>query len=314
MATSSITEQTEHRFRDVLRRAWSTIAERRAPWFFVAPPMLLLVILVAYPTFHLFRLAVSRYDIAFMDTSEFIGVTNFVRLVSDSDFINSLANTLLLSVGSVLVEIVVGVSLAMLLFEPLRGASIAKTLLIIPLMIPPVVVGLNFRLILDTFGPANGLLNLMSLHSVDWLGTTTTARISVILTDVWQWSPFVFLIVLAGLQGIPQHLLDAARVDGASGWQEFRHIILPMLVPPLAVAVTFRFIDALKVFDIVYMLTAGGPGNATDVVSLYVYRTAFRFGRLGYAAALGVFLLGFSSIAVTAVLRVLRIERRLGWE
>jgi multiple sugar transport system permease protein len=298
----------------LLRALWTAIAERHAAWFFVVPSMLLLVLLVAYPTYHLFRLALSRYDLAFMDQAELIGITNFVRVVSDGDFLNAVVNTLLLSMGAVALELIVGVGLAMLVFEPLRGASIAKTLLIIPLMIPPVVVGLNFRLILDTFGPANGLLQLVGLPALDWLGTTAMARISIVLTDLWQWSPFVFLIVLAGLQAIPQQLLDAARVDGASRWQEFRHVIVPMIIPPLAVAVTFRFIDALKLFDIVYMLTAGGPGNATEVVSLYVYRTAFRFGQLGYAAALGVLLLLFSSIAVAGVLRILRIERRLGWE
>lgn len=314
MATSPIVEPVQEHHHGPLNRLWSAIAERRAPWFFVAPSMALLIALVAYPTYHLFRLALSRYDLAFMDKAVFIGVNNFVRIASDHSFLNAVGNTFILSIGSVVVELLVGVGLAMLLFEPLRGGGLAKTLLIIPLMIPPVVVGLNFRLILDTFGPANGLLNMVGLKSVDWLGTTGMARLSIIITDVWQWSPFVFLIVLAGLQAIPQSLLDAARVDGASGWQEFRMVIVPMIIPPLAVAVTFRFIDALKLFDIVYMLTAGGPGDATEVVALYVYRTAFRFGRLGYAAALGVLILIFSSIAVAGVLRVLRIERRLGWE
>ena len=302
MATSPVVHPVGHRTRDFLRRVWSTIAERRAAWFFVGPSLALLVLLVAYPTYHLFRLALSRYDFAFMDVPQFVGLTNFVRLLSDSGFINAISNTLLLSIGAVLVELVVGIGLAMVLFEPLRGASVAKPLLIIPLMIPPVVVGLNFRLILDTFGPANGLLNALGLKSVDWLGTIGMARISLILTDLWQWSPFIFIIVLSGLQAIPQQLLDAGRVDGASGWQEFRYVIWPMIIPSVAVAITFRFIDALKLFDIVYMLTAGGPGNATEVVSLYVYRTAFRFGRLGYAAAMGVLILLFSSIAVAGVL------------
>lgn len=314
MATSAGVQPVRHRIRNFLESVWTSIAERNAARFFVVPSLVVLIALVAYPTYHLLRLALSRYDLAFMDTPVFIGVTNFIRMATDADFANAIGNTLLLSLGAVVVELALGIGLAMVLFEPLKGASIAKPLLIIPLMIPPVVVGLNFRLILDPFGPANGLLNALGLKGIDWLGTPTMARISVVLTDVWQWSPFVFLIVLSGLQAIPQHLLDAARVDGASGWQEFRHVIWPMIIPSVAVAVTFRFIDALKIFDIVYMLTAGGPGNATEVVALYIYRTAFRFGRLGYAAALGVLILIFSSIAVAGVLRVLRIERRLGWE
>jgi multiple sugar transport system permease protein len=134
------------------------------------------------------------------------------------------------------------------------------------------------------------------------------------LTDVWQWSPFVLIILLAALNAIPDQLLDAARVDGAAGWKLFIYVLWPMIVPAAAVALTFRFVDALKLFDIVYMLTSGGPASVTEVVSLYVYRTAFRFGQLGYASAMGVVLLIFSSIAVWVVLRLLRIERRLGWK
>ena len=295
-------------------RTWTTLAERRAAWLFVGPPMVLLVFLIAYPTYHLFRLALSRYAMAFMTEPEFVGLNNFVLLLEDTAFIGSIYNTLLLSVGAVLLEFLIGLGLALLLSESLRGTWLAKPLLIIPLMIPPVVVGLNFRLIFDTFGPLNGLLDLLGLPAIDWLGTPTWARISIILTDVWQWSPFIFLILFSALNAISPQIIDAARVDGASGWKMFIYVIWPMIVPAAAVALTFRFIDALKLFDIVYMLTSGGPASYTEVVSLFVYRTAFRFGNLGYAAAMGVVLLIFSSIAVFVVLRVLGIERRLGWE
>jgi len=295
-------------------RAWTTLADRRAAWLFVGPPLVLLVILIAYPTYHLFRLALSRYALAFMTEPEFVGLDNFVLLLEDRAFIGSISNTLLLSVGAVLLEFVLGLALALLLSETLRGTWLAKPLLIIPLMIPAVVVGLNFRLIFDTFGPLNGLLALLHLPAVDWLGTPTMARLSVVLTDVWQWSSFIFLILFSALNAIPPQIIDAARVDGASGWKMFIYITWPMIVPAAAVALTFRFIDALKLFDIVYMLTYGGPASYTEVVSLYIYRTAFRFGQLGYAASMGVVLLIFSSIAVLVVLRILRIERRLGWE
>jgi multiple sugar transport system permease protein len=295
-------------------RTWTNLAERHAAWLFVGPPLAFLIVLVLYPTFHLARLALSRYDLAFMTEPQFVAFDNFVRLADDQAFIGAISNTFLLSLGAVLVEFLLGLGLALLLFEPLRGAGLLKPLFIIPLMIPPVVVGLNFRLILDTFGPLNGLLSLVGLPVVDWLGQLTWARISIILTDVWQWSPFVFIILLAALNAIPDQLIDAARVDGASGWTMFIHVIWPMIVPAAAVALTFRFVDALKLFDIVYMLTSGGPANYTEVVSLYVYRTAFRFGQFGYAAAMAVIILIFSSIAVWLVLRVMRIERRLGWE
>lgn len=298
----------------VLERAWTYIADRKAAWLFVSPPLVILLVLIIYPTIYLWRLALSRLDMATMREPVFIGLGNFVRLLTDKNFITSLENTLLLSIGVVVLEFLVGLGLALLFFEPLKGVGFVKPLFIIPLMIPPVVVGLNFRLILDRFGPLNGILNALSLPSIDWVGTPTLARLSVMLTDLWQWSPFIFLIVLAALNAIPGQIIDAARVDGASGWKLFRFIIWPMIVPSIVVALTFRFVDALKLFDIIYMLTFGGPGDSTMVVSLYVYRTAFRFGRLGYASAMGIFLLILSSVIVWGVLRVLRLERRLGWE
>jgi multiple sugar transport system permease protein len=314
MALTDTIRRSETKSPSRLARFWTLIAERHAAWLFVVPPLIILIVLVAYPTVYLFRLALSRYDFAFMDAPQFIGINNFVNLFSDDKLAQAVINTVILSLGAVLIEFLVGLGLALLLFEPLRGGGIVKPLLIIPLMIPAVVVGLNFRLILDAFGPANSLLHALGLPNIDWLGTNFMARLSIIITDVWQWAPFIFLIILAGLQAVPQQLIDAARVDGASAWQEFRHVLWPMIIPSVAVALTFRFIDALKLFDIVYMLTYGGPGNSTEVISLYVYRTAFRFGRLGYAAAIGVALLIFTSITVAAVLRVLRIEKRLGWE
>lgn len=295
------------------QRLWTQVAERHAPWLFVGPPLLLLILLVAYPTVYLLQLALSRYEIAFMAEPEFIGLRNFARLATDAKFLGALRTTLTLSVGAVAVEFVVGLALALLLYEPLRGAGLVKPLIILPLMIPPVVVGLNFRLILDTFGPLNAFLHLLGVGSVDWLGHPVMAMVSVVLADVWQWSPFMFLILLAGLQAIPEHLLDAARVDGASPWALFRYVIWPMLVPVAVIALAFRFIDALKLFDIVYMLTYGGPGSVTEVISLFVYRTAFRFGSLGYAAAMAVVLLVLTSIVVWGLLRVMGVERRLGW-
>jgi multiple sugar transport system permease protein len=316
--TVSAPERRESRRFDKLTtslgRVWTNLAERHAAWLFVGPPLTLLILLITYPTLHLLRLAFSRYDIAFMEEPQFNGFQNITSLLTDANFLHSVGNTFSLSISAVAIEFIVGLGLALLLYEPLRGTTLVKPLLIIPLMIPPVVVGLNFRLILDTFGPANGFLHLLGLSSVDWLGQPGWARLSVVLTDLWQWSPFVFLILLAALNAIPTELIDAARVDGASPWALFRYVMWPMILPAIAVALTFRFVDALKLFDIVYMLTYGGPADATYVVALYVYRTAFRFGRLGYAAAMGLVILIFSSLGVWALLKVLRLERRLGWE
>jgi len=301
------------RTQSAIGRIWTYLAERKAPWFFVGPPILILFVLIIYPTIYLYRLALSRYDMAFMMDPEFIGLRNFVKMFTDASFLTAVKNTFYLSLGAVIVEFMLGLGLALLLYEPLRGSFLVKPIIIIPMMIPPVVVGLNFRLILDAFGPINGLLQLLHLPVIDWLGVPFNARMSVIMADVWQWSPFIFIIVLAALNAIPTQLLDAARVDGASAWQLFRHVIWPMIIPSVAVAITFRFVDALKLFDIVYMLTYGGPADATEVISLYVYRTAFRFGQLGYASAMGVVLMLFSIVVVWGILRVMNLEKRLEW-
>ena len=314
MATDATIHKEVKRSPNVFEKGWSYLADHKARWLFVTPSMLILIVLVAYPTYYLIRLSLSRYDMAFMDQPVFIGFGNFVKLFSDHNFLVAVKNTFMISIGAVLIEFLLGLGLALLVFEPLRGSYLLKVLLIIPLMIPPVVSGLNFRLILDTFGPLNGILSIFGLPAVNWVGVPNLARMAVILTDVWQWTPFIFVIILAALNAIPGQLIDAARVDGANDWKLFRHIIWPMIIPAIAVALTFRFIDALKLFDIVYMETFGGPGDATQVVSLYVYRTAFRFGKLGYASTMGVVILIFSTLVVWGVLRVLRVERRLGWE
>ncbi len=301
------------RMQSAIERIWTYLAERKAPWFFVGPPILILLVLIIYPTIYLYRLALSRYDMAFMMDPEFIGLRNFVKMFSDASFLTAVKNTFYLSLGAVIIEFMLGLGLALLLYEPLRGSFLVKPIIIIPMMIPPVVVGLNFRLILDAFGPLNGLLQLLHLPVIDWLGVPFNARMSVIMTDVWQWSPFIFIIILAALNAIPTQLLDAARVDGASAWQLMRHVIWPMIIPSVSVALTFRFVDALKLFDIIYMLTSGGPADATEVISLYVYRTAFRFGQLGYASAMGVVLMLFSIVVVWGILRVMNLEKRLEW-
>ena len=180
-------------------------------------------------------------------------------------------------------------------------------------MIPPVVVGLNFKLIFDNFGPLNGLLNILHLSSVQWLGTPILAKMSIIIADVWQWSPFLFIIFLAGLQTIPQDLYDSAKVDGASSWKVFRYVTWPMLIPSATVALSLRVIDALKIFDVIYMVTAGGPSFSTEVLSLNIYRTAFRFGSFGYASAEAVVLLILLMIIIWVIIKGMRLSKSLEW-
>src|SRR2546426_1874200 len=264
---------------------------RYAQAHFAGPPLAVLVALVVYPTIYLVRLAFSRFELATMDRPDFVGLLNFQRLWTDASFWNALVNTLIISVCAVGAEFLLGFGLALLLHQQLRGGPVFRSLLVVPLMIPPVVVGLNFRLIFDVFGPLSSVAQTLGLGRIDWLGDAKLAKMTIILTDMWQWTPFVFIILLAGLGAVPQDLFDAAAVDGASPWATLRYVIWPMLIPAATVALAFRFIDVLKLFDIVYMITYGGPGASTEVLSLNVYWTAFRFGDLGYAATLAFVML-----------------------
>ncbi len=291
----------------------SSAIDQHAKSFFIYPPLVILLVLTIYPTYYLIRLALSTFDVAYMSEPLFTGLQNFVQVLTDNYFWSSFGNTLIISGAAVVLEFLIGLGLALLLNEELRGEKIFRSLFIIPIMLPPVIVGLNFKLIFDTFGPVNGLLETFGLNPLDWLGNPTLAKFSIILADTWQWSPFVFIILLAGLQVIPKDLYDSAKVDGAGGWKVFRYITWPMLIPSVTLVLALRVIDALKIFDVIYMVTSGGPAFSTEVLSLYIYRTAFRFGSLGYASALAVIMLVILTFITQVIIRATRLNKRLEW-
>jgi multiple sugar transport system permease protein len=191
----------------------------------------------------------------------------------------------------------------------MRGRSVFRSLLLVPMMLPAVVVGVVWRLMLNSnFGALNGTLKGIGVNTdaLTWTGSPKLAMASVIVADVWQWTPFMFLILLAGLQAIPQEPYEAALIDGASGWQTFRHVTLPLLKPAILIALLLRTMDLLRVFDQIFILTEGGPGFATETVSLYIYRTAFRFSNFGYAAAMSFVLLMITNVISVGYIRFLR--------
>jgi len=199
--------------------------------------------------------------------------------------------------------------LAVLLDRPLRGRSLFRSALLIPMMLPPVVVGVVWRLMLNAdFGAINGTLKGAGANtdSLTWTASPVLALASVIAVDIWQWTPFMFLVLLAGLQAIPQEPYEAALIDGSSAWQTFRYVTLPLLKPAILIALLLRTMDLLRVFDQIFILTEGGPGFATETVSLYIYRTAFRFFDFGYAAAMSFVLLVLTNIISVSYIRLLQ--------
>ncbi|MDQ0473272.1 carbohydrate ABC transporter permease [Labrys wisconsinensis] len=277
------------------------------PYLLLAPGVLIVLGVLVYPLWDGLRASTRlyRYGSPVAD----VGLANYVRLWSDAQFLNSLWVTVRFVTLSVAIEAVLGFALALFCLREFTGIRLLRTALIVPMVITPVVVGIVFRLI---YASDVGMLTAVSAAfgggEVQILGNPTGAFAGLVVLDVWEWTPLMFLILLAGLQSLPQEPFEAARVDGAGPWRSFVDLTLPMMRPVLAIAIVLRTIDAFGTFDQVFVLTRGGPGEATRLVSLYGYDTAFKFQQTGYAAAMfvtiGLIVLAFALAAVRLLRRI----------
>lgn len=283
----------------------SSSSERALPFLLLAPTLLVLLALSIYPLVYAVRVSLQTGTGARARWT----LENFSRLFSDSFFLSALLHTLVYAAAALTCEFLLGLALAVLLNNEMRGRGFFRAALLVPMMLPPVVVGVVWRLVLNpNFGAINGTLKSFGLNTeqLTWTASPRLAFLSVIAVDVWQWTPFVFLILLAGLQAIPQEPYEAALIDGSSPWQTFQHITLPLLKPAILIVLLLRTMDLLRVFDQIFILTEGGPGFATETVSLYIYRAAFRFGDFGYAAAMSFVLLIVTNSISLAYIRLLQ--------
>jgi multiple sugar transport system permease protein len=272
----------------------------RTKFLFIGPAVVWILAFTIFPL--LYALYTSLYSFRYGQRLGFTGLENFARLFTDSNLLSSLRITLTFVVGTVTVQMVLGVALALLLSREIRGSNVIRGVATLPLFATPVAVGyLAITLYYERNGPLNSLIRALGGENIPWLSDPTWALVAVILVDIWQWTPFVFLITLAGLQSLPSELYDAASVDGASAAQNFRFLTLPLLAPLLWLILLLRMVEAFRVFDIPTSLTLGGPGRATEVYSLYTYRTALRFFDHGYAAAQGILLLVIVMFIVTLI-------------
>lgn len=257
---------------------------RARPYLIVAPA-LLLTVGILYP----FGLAVwysfTNYTLT-NPAYSFIGIQNYKLLFTDPDFINSATVTLGYALGATGVETVLGIGIALLLTRDNIIARISRVTMIFPLMIAPILGALMWKLMMQpSVGILNPILGLVGIHGIEWAADPKTALPSVILIDVWIFTPFVALIVYAGLQALPKEPFEAARVDGASAWFTFRNLTLPMLTPVIIIAVIFRFMDSLKMFDIIFAMTGGGPGNKLMTFQLQAYYHGILYMNMSYALA-----------------------------
>ncbi len=285
------------------QRLGSTITQRhRTKRIFLVPAVVWVLLFSIFPL--LYALYTSLFSFRFGRINEFVGLQNFARLIADPNLHSGLRITLIFVAVSVTVQMILGFGLALLLNKEMRGKNVLRAIMILPLFATPVAVGyLGITIFYEVNGPVNSIIGALGGAGIPWLSNPFWALVAVILVDIWQWTPFVFLVSLAALQALPRDLYEAAEVDGASSYSIFRYITLPLMTPTLFLILLLRLVESFKIFDIPTSLTLGGPGRATEVYSLFTYRTAMRFFDHGYAAAQGFFLLLIVSTLVTLLFR-----------
>lgn len=242
----------------------------------------------------------------------FEGFRHFAAMPSDPLLRAGAGNTLQFALYAVAAEMAIGLVLALFVSRATRGRVVYRTVFLLPVLLPGIVIGAIWKLMYNPdFGVINQLLGVVGIAGRDWLGDGTLALASVIAVDVWHWTPFVFLLLLAAIESLPSDVHEAALIDGAGTWQEFRHVTFPMLLPAFMVTLAFRLIVSFKVFDEVYLLTGGGPGTATEVVSFTIYRRFFTEDRMGYGSAISVTVLFALSLLIVLSLGAAQRRNRL---
>jgi multiple sugar transport system permease protein len=266
---------------------------RLTPYMFLLPAVGILMVALLYPVGYMIYASFLNWNPSqVIGDAEWVGMRNYINLFSDASFHESLWVTLKFAFLVVVIEMFVGVGLALLLDRNIRGMSLLRTIFILPMMIAPIVVGLMWRYMYHpTVGTFNRTLKSWGLDPIPWLSDSWWSFTSIVIADIWQWTPFIFILALAALQSLPRSALEAARIDGASEWQQTIHIKIPLMMPVLIVTLLLRLIDAFKVLEVILVMTNGGPGLATEILALRIARTTTEFRELGVAAAMSNYLL-----------------------
>ncbi|CAA9535223.1 MAG: Maltodextrin ABC transporter, permease protein MdxF [uncultured Segetibacter sp.] len=279
--------------------------EQRTGWLLLMPALFMLALVFAYPILRAFWLSLFTQNLGTQLKLVFSGLDNYGRMVGDGRFWQSLWNTSIFTLASVFLELILGMAVALVLNQSFRGRGIVRTISLLPWALPTALMGLAWAWIFnDQYGIVNDILLRLGIlqTGVSWLGDPTLAMMAVILADVWKTTPFIALLLLAGLQSISSDLYEAHAIDGASAWQSFWKITIPLLLHQIVIALLFRFARAFGIFDVVEVMTGGGPAGATEMVSIYIYGTVMRYLDFGYGAALVVvtFLLLVAAVAIAA--------------
>jgi len=295
-------------------RGWPIAVKRKQwePLAFAAPSLALIALVILFPLVYSFYLSLQNFDLSVGSEYEFIGGKNYVEaLFKDQRFLGSVWNTAVIIAPSLAVELLLGLGIALLLSRAVRGRPIITALLAIPAMVSPVMAAMAWRMMFGVkFGAINNLGRQLGLLDVyfDWFATPWLSIVSVVLVEVWHNTPFMMLVLLAGIQSIPQELYDAARADGATPWQRFWSITLPLLKFTMVVGVMIRLIDLTKLFGLIFVLTYGGPGSSTETVAFDTYLVGFKDFRMSYAAALSYVIVGGVLVLTLVFLWIQRIR------
>jgi multiple sugar transport system permease protein len=269
------------------------LARLTTPYLFIGPSLLLTVLIMLYPLGYSLWISFTGYNLSRPGQAPFVGLDNYAWAITSPGFFGSIGTTLVYTVVAVGLEFLLGLGFALLLNREFRFQGIVRTLLMLPLFLTPSVVSLMF---IFAFYPGEGVVPWLATFvgvpkGFPFFGDPRTAMASLIVVDVWRTTPFMFIVLLAGLQSLPQEIMEAAAIDGASGWQTLRRVTLPLLSPLILIALTIRGMDAFREFDSIYLLTGGGPGQMTEVISMLAYNTGFRYFDLGRASAVAYIIL-----------------------
>jgi multiple sugar transport system permease protein len=295
----------------------SLFGVRRDHWLgylLIMPAAVVIGAILIYPT--LFNFLISTLEWSWSASAAapkpFVGLQNFVTLFNEARFWNALKVSILLLIFGILLEYVLGLGLALLMNEQVRGFKIFRTIFILPMILAPIVVGIQWRYLLSgNFGIVNYILTRMGFHPPSWLSDPHLTLGTIVVVDTWMYLPFVALILLAGLQQIPREIYEAAEVDGANAWAKFTSITFPALIPATIMVLLMRGTEIFRAFDVVYVMTGGGPGRSTEVLGMMLYKTAFSEGNLGTAAALAL-IIGFVGMVIGFFfIRMIRTDRSM---
>ena len=285
--------------------------DRHFKHWLIAPAVFLLLLVGLFPLFYSLAVSFMRIDMMDVDTS-FQGLYNYANLFKDARLWQSLAHTLLITAIALPIELVAGLAMAYLFLERMPGRQIFVSLLVLPTIISPIVAGATWRLLFDNqYGPINQMLGWVWGERVNalWTISPTLVYPAIIFCEIWQWTPFMFLVLLAALSNVDKSLTEAAEIDGASFWRTFRRIVLPAIWPVMAIAILIRGLDLFRIFDIIWALTLGGPGTMTETISIYAYSQGFKQFETSYTAAMAFLVIAILTVVVTWAIRRMELVK-----